>query len=253
MLSCASLHKPSLANLSSLILSAPCCRPKELNCPFVASGTVTSPGTNPLPLSRVPIVPGCLLWVHLLWDSWWLVALSIVLLPSILGRAPNKAQQCLCAPASQMRRDQIKEGAEALAYLAFPSWYHNLREEGAVSVQGIQLLASYTAPATGDKVMLSQPTALCSVCNTILTSCHVIQWSQTKTLTQNNQRGVWVKMERWEEFSDARKWPQRWLSPSFTTRVCDKGPSTLEMSHQYFLLSGKVFCSLLSTMSRGGD
>lgn len=139
-------------------------RPKELNCPFVTSGTVTSPGTKPLPLPRVPIVPGCLLWVHLLWGSWWLVALGIVLLPSILGRAPNKAQQCVCAPAPRVSRDKTKEDAEAVAYLAFPSWYHSLREGGAVSVQ-VQLPASCTPPATRDGGMLSQPTALCSVCN----------------------------------------------------------------------------------------
>lgn len=43
-------------------------------------------------------------------------------------------------------------------------------------MQGIQLPASCTAPATREKVMLSQPTALCSVCNTHshVTPCHSV-------------------------------------------------------------------------------
>lgn len=81
-----------------------------------------------------------------------------------------------CTPASRMGRDKIKEVAEAVACLAFPWWYRNPREESTVSVQGVQLPASCTPPATRDKVMLSQATALCSVCNIYshVTSCNSV-------------------------------------------------------------------------------
>ena len=51
-LSCASLHKPSLAHLSSFIhslfiLFSAVCYPKKLNCPVVTVGAAGSPGTNP--------------------------------------------------------------------------------------------------------------------------------------------------------------------------------------------------------------
>lgn len=127
-----------------------------------------------------------------------------------------------CTPASRMGRDKIKEVAEAVACLAFPWWYRNPREESAVSVQGVQLPASCTPPATRDKVMLSQATALCSVCNIYshVTSCNSVIPGQNPNSKQPVGEGVQIKTEQWEEFSAPQQWLRCWFSPSFTMRVC---------------------------------
>lgn len=170
-------------------------------------------------------------------DIWWLAALSIAQPPGVLNKTLKQSSSVsLCVPASRMRRDKINEVSEA--FWVFFRFLRAIvlqeRKERSLSARNsADCRLHYPSHNVYDdaKALYRQLTAAEQLCVLfaiyILMPCHVIQWSQAKTLIQNNQRvgGFQSKIDWWEAFADTRHWPRCLLNPSFTRRACDKGLS----------------------------
>lgn len=73
-------------------------------------------------------------------------------------------------------------------------------------------------------------------------SCNSVIPGQNPNSKQSEDGEVEFKLRGGKSFQTLK--PRCWLSPSFTMRVCGKGPSTLEMSYQPFLVLCSVYCPL---------
>lgn len=121
-LSCASLHKPSLADLSSLPIPKGSIVPlsPQVRPPGLAQSHC--PSAEP-PLSLL-VYCGC----GTAGDLWhWALCCCPAGHPTKLSS--------VCVHRQWVGRDKTKEDAEAVAYLAFPSWFYSLTLERKVLSQ----------------------------------------------------------------------------------------------------------------------
>lgn len=188
MLSCASLHKPSLANLSSLILSALCHPPKGWIVPLspqVQSPALVQPHSpSPEPPLSLVVYCGCICcgtagglwhWALSCCPAGHQTKLSSVCVPQQLGWGGTRERRLLkpwfilhfLHDIITLERKELSQGKKfSCLHPALPQpqeikWC-------SASQQCWALFAIYIIY--------------------ILTLHRVMQWSQAKTLIQNNQR-----------------------------------------------------------------